>query len=264
MFVSQFAYINFLNLLCCKVLLEQLFFSFGLLDSRVYSPLLTTCSTAMNSTNCDIAKLPDELLVQIFEFLSPRQRIRMERICRRWESLSKYSWIKFHELNSSTFIRDSRKITKTSVRKPRINCSKLKTVLSRGGKYLKLFQLSEGCDDILNVVARFCPNLEVLQLQYISLSVLSLQNFAVHCRQMKSVSFYGCFVNEIIDLALCHFFRNCPLLTSLNLSISRKLTGRCFCELPIGLHDLQLIDCRQLENEGIRVCTVTTINISRL
>uniref|UniRef100_A0A915EV66 F-box domain-containing protein n=1 Tax=Ditylenchus dipsaci TaxID=166011 RepID=A0A915EV66_9BILA len=64
-------------------------------------------SSAIASTKPTIKNLPGEILMIIFQFLSPIDRIQIERVCKRWKSIAE-NWINFKQLfaRSGRFIQE--------------------------------------------------------------------------------------------------------------------------------------------------------------
>lgn len=226
----------------------------------------TSLKTTSSNLVCKINELPDTILVQIFTFLTAQQRIRIERVCKRWSFISKCSWMKFRVINFGSFTQPDYPFA-TNIwpslcwRRPVLNNHTLKTILIRCGKYLQCIDLKDYRDTldyrILSVIGQFCPNLEIINLTGILVTNSSLRSLALRCRKLKSVIFQRCFQDSIIDRGLSYLLSNCPNLTSLNLSENERITGNCFYDLPIKLKYLVLSTCYELRDEGVRVnyCT---------
>lgn len=228
----------------------------------------TTISSATNLTSTTttnfiftvIGELSDNVLVKIFSYLSAQQRIRIERVCKRWNQISKSSWTKFNVINYSTFTPDlpvSIQVWPVCWRRPVLNNQTLKAILFRCGKYLKFLDLSGYRDTldyrVLSVVGQYCPNLETINLTGILVTNSSLRSLALRCFKLKSVIFQRCFQDSIIDRGLSYLLSNCPELISLNLSENERITGNCFHDLPPRLRFLVLSTCYELQDEGVRV-----------
>src|SRR5438093_1421865 len=100
----------------------------------MYTSLVTLTKTKKSS---NIDELPDDLLIRIFEQLNAAERIRMERVCKKWNNLSLRSWTKYNFIDDN-FCKSnnvSAELTKTG------RSEFLKEVLSRGGMYIKSLQM---------------------------------------------------------------------------------------------------------------------------
>lgn len=161
-------------------------------------------------------KLPNHIVVKIFEYLTVTEKILIERVCKQWNCLAVDSWSKYHRLYSWSLPKTSGAIEK---------------VLSLCGKYLTTLEIRRYDDadpeNILFLVAQRCPNL-------------------------VKFSFKQCnFPN--LDVQLSNIFRNCLRLTTLDLSENENLTGSCFIDIPPELTSMALNSCFHVRNEYIEV-----------
>lgn len=161
-------------------------------------------------------ELPDPIIIQIFEYLNPSERILIEEVCKRWYYLGAAAWTKFNYLKTPSLPN---------------TCNMIEMVLSRCGKYLNILEILEFESDpenMLSIVAQNCPNLE-------------------------KFSFNSNFPNTFLDLQLSSVFRKCSHLTTVDLSKNKSLTGRCFSDVPAELKCLRLGGCLDLKNKYIQV-----------
>lgn len=210
------------------------------------------------STKCTINNLPDVILIKIFELLSAPERVRVERVCSKWKSLSLRAWTKYRCIDDNFYLYEKR-IKNTLDKKfkilPKLNEESttdiLKKLLSRCGKYVKSLDMKSVklSPNTLFRVAPLCPNLEEV---YFS-EVLLPKSLATYCNKLQVLEFDNCFpYHGNGDLELSTIFRHSIHLTSLALS-EAKLTGRCFSDLPTELKSFSLDSCRKLENGAFRV-----------
>lgn len=231
-----------------------------------------------------IDKLPNTILVQIFEMLSLSGRIRVERVCRRWNSVGRYhAWSHTQKIDY-TVVADDSYPTVSSIdddsdseeeelhlqmrrfrsnwyqalrSRPRLtNCS-LRQLLDRSGAYLRSIDLSAYRDQIDYRVLRFigqqCPHLESINLTGVLVTNTSLRSLATGCPNLKSVTFQRCFHESVVDRGLSCLLASCHELTALNLSENERVSGQCFDDLPPTVKRLELAACYELKNEAIKV-----------
>lgn len=248
-------------------LIENLFLLNGLFDNR--------------ATDCKIDYIPDEILIKIFQYLSPSQRIRIEEVSKRWKILSKYSWTNFWVLDDDSSFFSDLSTEEFSLHDLVSKPPMLKTLLQRCGMYLEKFILEKNYqltflkygqelldfldhlelpvpsrnDYILSMVSQFCPNLVQLEFYHFPLGLSGLNNSAHNCSKLRSVSFAHCFNDGFVENELGCFIRYCPNLQTLDLSGNCQITGSCFRYLPSQLKRLNLFLCKSLENGGLQVST---------
>lgn len=222
-----------------------------------------------------INSLPDKILVKIFEMFSLSTRIRIERVCRRWNAVGRlYSWDHTEKVDYLAVADDlctsdpsdddeddigefRREQCRALLSHPRLNNDSLCQILDRSGQFLKSIDLSGYRDTIdyriHRIIAQQCPNLESINLTGIMVTNSSLSSLAMGCPRLKEVILQRCFQDSIVDRGLSALLVYCRGLKTLNLSENERTTGGVFQDLPPIILRLDLSACYDLRDEGIRV-----------
>lgn len=201
------------------------------------------------SDSITINQIPDDILIKIFQYLHPHQRVRIERVSKNWNRLSLYSWTKFHIFNR-IHVPPKREL---EFLKP---IAGLKSILSRCGPYLKRVDFGSNCNlgylncDILSFVNQYCPNVENIKIHDELVTNFSLANLAQKCLNLHSFTFETFFScqNGLISLLSCS-----RQLVSLDLiPADLNIPINCLQNLPHRLKHLNLFDCYLVDN-GLKV-----------
>lgn len=161
--------------------------------------------------------LIDDCVIEIFTFLSALDRIKAERVCKRWNFLSKKSWYKHKAIEDDLM----KAIGDKKFQNDDFGIG-FDAVLSRSQKYVKIVKIDlstvtpEQIFGLLNSLVEYSENLEVL-------------NFSRRA-----------FQGNIDEMLMYLFLRN-KNLTSLVLPTA-KITGECLVALePKKLIEIQLL-----------------------
>lgn len=197
----------------------------------------------------EISDLVDEILLNIFKYLSILDKIRIERVCRRWLKLSQLSWqnVKCLQL-VDLFEMENEFIT---VR----DCNKLLiSLLKRAGTFLRVLDVSDSnCNSILmdfndksvRAIGKYCPRVAELNLSYISLTNTQLKLLATYCNRVVSLKLVQCFEYELnADLGLSEVLVNMKLLKLIDFSLNDTFDGSCF----------DVMNCNALESAILNNC----------
>lgn len=223
------------------------------MDSSNNEPTITT-----------IDNVPDQILIEIFESFSGPERIRLERVSKKWKELSLRSWSTYRCVSDDFYFYERRTDKQNNNMLhalPKLNEQKryciLKQLLCRGGKYVKSIEMkkSRQCPTILFVISQYCPNLESIQFNELDrlLSTSSLNSLSLYCHKLKVIQFIFCLSSSCnADPELGSLFRNCVHLTTLEL-FGIKITGSCFRHLALEMKSVSITLCPDLKNEEVRV-----------
>ncbi|EDO41354.1 predicted protein [Nematostella vectensis] len=164
-----------------------------------------------------VNNLNHDMLLYIFSFLGMKDRVIIERVCRRWRTLAAKSW--------------------NSVRHLQFN---------------HIFSLRNGglTDDIfLGVLRRGTASLVSLDL---SASASLLTDFAVHCiaRHCRNLKFVDLTGVEVSTSSLKSLSQKCTLLEDLKNRL-RKVRN-CFFMLPASMESLNLRQCARITDVGLK------------
>lgn len=174
---------------------------------------------------CCIDILNDDSLIYIFEFLSVKDRFKIEFINKRFNMLSKISWCRVSEINiniNNSFVKeilitDKNKITSFCLQ-----------IFSRSHKYLNEITLDgylvHGVNwtKVIKNIANTCENLKKISFFRIDMSLDILNLFVKNNRQLISITFNdidtlnftSCLLNKhILNLELIEEFNliNCKI-----------------------------------------------------
>lgn len=198
-------------------------------------------------SECHINKLCDDTLILIMSMLPWRQRMCLERVCKRWLILAQRSWHKQGSIHFQFVFKRFDGLTDT----------KLCSVLVRCGVYLRTLDMSASprllTDMSMDVIAEHCPNLEVVDLSGMTITDISLRSLAQKCIKLKSVCLQRCF--HVSDKGLQWLFENCKQIENVNLQANNNISGNCFQKIGDECKVLNLADCSKLTDTGVmKIC----------
>jgi hypothetical protein len=193
---------------------------------------------------CKIDMLNDYCLMHVFSFLSMRERVKVERVCKRWQAASLASWVGMKHLDFKTAFRFSSVAV--------LNTHILKAGLKRCGRYLESLSLSRKFNSLgesaLGTVASTCQRLRYLELVNVQVTSAGLRSLSAISHQLIALSLDGC--RGLIDEDLENLFMQSPHLESVTLRNNIAVTGKCLCGLTQApLRELVLADRSNLEGD---------------
>ncbi|XP_058795716.1 uncharacterized protein LOC131666802 isoform X2 [Phymastichus coffea] len=199
-----------------------------------------------------IDSLDDDCLIHIFEFLSIADRVKIERVCKRWQTISMESWRQCRILSPDKVSWGLKKGNGNLV----MDAKAIYNVLTRCGFYLKYLEFFGYLDELVtlgNKIGSMCPNLETIYL--CGVSSLSIQNLSEYCTNIKELGLRDIF--ETFDNELSFLFEKNKNLTKMTFySICGISNGKFFLNLPFeSLKTLSIFNCDFSSfyvNQGIR------------
>uniref|UniRef100_A0A0R3S2W7 F-box domain-containing protein n=1 Tax=Elaeophora elaphi TaxID=1147741 RepID=A0A0R3S2W7_9BILA len=200
----------------------------------------------------DINSIPDHILISIFTLLPIVDRIRIERVCRRWRHIAKnYSWTMTTEFSYSSLIGDKECSLPCLIERPIVGNKEIKSLAQRCGDHLLEMDLHAFRDTLTyNVCMCFaihCPNLTVLNMYGIQLTNSSLKSLGRHCPNLEIVNFHRCFQESVVERGLTSFFSKCQNLREVDVGENERLTGLpSFTMLPRSIVNLKIGGCFRL------------------
>ncbi|VDM92118.1 unnamed protein product, partial [Onchocerca ochengi] len=200
----------------------------------------------------DIGSIPDHVLISIFTLLPIVDRIRIERVCRRWRYIAKnYSWTMTTEFSYSSLIGDKECSLPCLIERPLVGNKEIKSLAQRCGDHLLEMDLHAFRDTLTyNVCMCFavhCPNLTVLNMYGIQLTNSSLKSLGRHCPNLEVVNFHRCFQESVVERGLTTFFSKCQNLREVDVGENERLTGLpSFTVLPRSIVNLKIGGCFRL------------------
>uniref|UniRef100_A0A1B6F954 RRM domain-containing protein n=1 Tax=Cuerna arida TaxID=1464854 RepID=A0A1B6F954_9HEMI len=182
-----------------------------------------------------INTLNDDCMLHIFSFLSYKEIAGVERVCKRWQGLSYRMWRCLHKLN----------FTSPSFRRLKVTTPCLEQYLRRCGEGLTLLDLAVNNhsfdEKTIIVVAKYCPNLEILRIANVHLANRSLAHLGRRCPRLKELVMDGC--SKFSDADLMSLLPKCKKLDYLELSNTNGISGKCLLNVAGPVTNLKLRSC---------------------
>ncbi|XP_050459937.1 F-box/LRR-repeat protein 7-like isoform X2 [Cataglyphis hispanica] len=187
--------------------------------------------------------LNDDCLTHIFLFLPIIDRVRIERVCKRWRDLSQDSWrmMKRLDLSSSTW---------GFLQTHTIRTATLRKVLLKCGKFLTQINLSDTSNFLrqstLTIVGKLCPNLTSIDVTALTICASGIGTLASNCKNITRFSLgpstYSC------DNELKNLFKLNKKLEYLAIS-KNNITGKSLLCLPAQtIHTIILDRCDNIQD----------------
>ena len=185
-----------------------------------------------------IEKLPEEILIRIFKNLPIADRVRVERVNKSWQEISKKSWNNVKDLEASPFI---------------INTDILVSILIRCGKYLEKIDVKSNnypfC--VLPLVAENCPKIHSINCKIGS--IYGLKKLSKICRNITELSIEEFEEGNGLDEVLGDLFSNNQQLQVIDIP-NYDGNGNCLSKLPFEkITAIKISSLRQLEPKMINV-----------
>ncbi|XP_043278174.1 putative RNA-binding protein EEED8.10 isoform X2 [Venturia canescens] len=212
-----------------------------------------------NNDDAPIHTLNDDCLTEIFLCLPVADRIRMERVCKRWQAVSHKSWraVKKLDLSSLTWGLNTR------MRKQYVDTPALRKVLLKCGNFLNHIDFSHPhilSPSALTIVGKFCPNLQTVDISHINLSQAGIRSLSENCKNITKFVMKS--LTGPCEKDLAQLFAVNKKLKSLKITKSHHMSGRCLLHLPcesiqeIHLHNgIAILPCH------MDATTLTTLQL---
>lgn len=193
-----------------------------------------------------IFQLNEYTMLHIFLYLPAKDRVCIERVCRRWRVLAIKSWHHTNHLDFQGAFASFRGLGG-------LTDEVLWSILRRGCQNLKSLDLSLSphflTDFAVLCIAKQCKSLKELKLSGVDVSTSSLKALSKGCLDLEKVILQKCY--KVSEKALWWLFKECKKLTHINLQGNRSLKGQCFFMLPPTCVELDLKECNQLTDKGM-------------
>ncbi|KAK9299917.1 hypothetical protein QLX08_007220 [Tetragonisca angustula] len=191
-----------------------------------------------------IQKLNDDCLMHIFCHLPIIDKIRAERVCKRWKALIKKSWYNMKRLDllytmwGSLADINGREVTIHMIRK----------ILYRCGSYLNEVDLSlVPCyvhQHAVTIIGKLCRNLQIIDITGLRVSRSGIYSLINNCHKLTKLSIgpttYAC------DIDLQKLFQMNPKLQYFEV-YQTPISGRCLLHLPMNIEEIVLNSCKHLQ-----------------
>ncbi|KAM3719662.1 putative RNA-binding protein [Dirofilaria immitis] len=226
----------------------------------------TTLSTlsdvaSLFENRLSLSKLPAKVLTLILSYLSPPDRIRLERVSKGFLESSIETW-KWND--ALLFSNDSSFGCTFSPSNPFRNIH-LKALLSRCGVHLKYLDIS-GVVHLLDeqafqIISSSCPNLEEVNLSGLGGHWQSVRTFGEPLTKLRSV-IYRDMVN-VSDKTMWYLFKPLGInMREIDLRGCRRFRGRCFRLFGDSLEKIFLDGCYRLDKQSLEELCFNSPNIT--
>ncbi|XP_072754934.1 putative RNA-binding protein EEED8.10 isoform X1 [Anoplolepis gracilipes] len=203
--------------------------------------------------------LNDDCLRHIFLFLPIIDRVRIERVCKRWKDLSQDSWrmMKTLDLSASTWgFLETHTICTAILRKILLKC----------GKYLTEINLSDTSNFLrqstLTIIGKLCPNLTSIDVTALTICASGISTLASNCKNITKFklgpSTYSC------DNELKNLFKLNKNLEHLAIS-KNNIAGKSLLCLPSQtMHTIILDRCDNIQDNHFSTALKKLKNLKHL
>jgi len=205
-------------------------------------------------------ELPKRVLENVFVHLNIIDRIKLERVSKRFLEASMASWKATPELS---FKDDPTLIRHFNQNNPLRNLQ-LKAILMRSRVHLKKLDLS-GVTNLLNDkaiedVAHLCTDLQELDLSGVHASADALRSLSGSLPALKKLSYRD--MKSTGDKLFWFLFQSCGRnLTFVDLRGCSRFKGRCFKLFGMLLEEIYLDGCQQVDNETVDDICLKSSNV---
>ncbi|KHN75506.1 putative F-box/LRR-repeat protein C02F5.7 [Toxocara canis] len=241
-------------------------FSWSSTDTFSFSTLMKSSSTNRVTNE---RPLIGDAEVSVFTLLPIADRVKAERVCRKWRYLSRgFSWSSTDTFSFSTLMKSSSTNRVTNER-PLIGDAEVKSLAARCGNYLRHMDLHAFRDTLSYSVCRsfapLCPNLISLNLCGIQLTNSAVQLLGRHCPNLEEVNFHRCFQESVVERGLSSFFNKCVRLRAVDVGENERLSGiPSFETLPGTLATLKVGGCYRLTGDAMEAIKNRCPNLTYL
>ncbi|XP_011305196.1 F-box/LRR-repeat protein 7-like [Fopius arisanus] len=193
-----------------------------------------------------IQVLNDDCFIEIFLHLPIADRVRIERVCKRWQSLAQESWRSVKKLD---LVKEHWGIS-PKARLQMLDTNTLRKVLMKCGQFLAHLDLSIVAygltSSTLTIVGKFCPNLEFLNIRGLELSPSGIASLMKNCQHMTKFVMKS--LNGPCEKNLSQLFAMSTKLQSLEIQ-DESINGKCLGYLPTDtIEEISMSRCISLQS----------------
>ncbi|VDK42702.1 unnamed protein product [Anisakis simplex] len=238
------------------------------LDSLAISTRSTSAFTlsdvsSLFGSRTSLQDLPSKVLEKIFSLLPAIDRIRLERVNKKFLEAAVKSW----SFNDSFSFADDSCVNRTFTGTHPLRIVHLKSLLARCGVHLRRLNLS-GVVHLLDekafeVISTYCPHLLEVNVSGLTGHSVALRNFGESLPRLQSFV-YRDMVN-VGDKSLWYFFKtNGSRMLNVDLRGCRRIKGRCLRLFSANLEKINLDGCYRLDNTAIEDLCLKSPNVIEL
>jgi F-box and leucine-rich repeat protein 2/20 len=200
-------------------------------------------SLAQSKPNFDFwGMMPNELKVQVFQFLTPKEIVRCSAVCKEWHKMC-FDGQLWSRLDASKFYRD-------------IPSDTLIKIMTSAGPFVKDLNL-RGCVQMRDhwgteseKIANVCTNLENFWIEGCRIDRSSVHIFLLRNPRLVSINVSG--INTLNNSAMKIIGQNCPRLEYLDVSWCENIDTKGLLRVVQGcpnLADLRAAEIRGFNDE---------------
>ncbi|CAH0753704.1 unnamed protein product [Bemisia tabaci] len=193
-----------------------------------------------------IENLDDYCLRSIFSLLPHMERIKIERVCRRWKTIARGMWHTEQELDVANNIP-------FAIPEKHRTFAVLRKIFKRCGPSLKKLNLQnvkiKGSDGLIEAIVRKCLHLEELHLDEQYLSKYKT-NMLKPLKHLRVLSLRDC--RAVQDANLQSLLEDKSHLTHVEVTHSCTVDGSFLSGINSPLETLNLNSCEELTSDNLR------------
>ncbi|XP_065054561.1 F-box and leucine-rich repeat protein 13-like [Rhopilema esculentum] len=190
-----------------------------------------------------INQLNDDILLKIFSYLEPAERIKLERVCKRWMTVSCQTWKSLKRLDFKGMFTSFRGVTDKI----------LYSILKRGCNNLQELDLSGSPYFLTPVgvysISKICTVLKVLNLSNVGVDNQNLKDIAQKCSQLEVLILRRS--RNFGEKGLWWFLKEAKNIKHLEVTENLRVTGRCFWMLSPTFQILNISGCVKVDDVGM-------------
>ncbi|XP_043200420.1 uncharacterized protein LOC122369615 isoform X2 [Amphibalanus amphitrite] len=201
---------------------------------------------------CLVDRLPAELLQLVLSYLPLQQLLAVQRVSHRWQDAARDLLRRRQQLDlraepllatATTGDFTLGRLTDRTLRYL-LRLMPALRVLRTGGNVRTCSYKA------LDIVASHCKNLVEIDLDGFCINEDSLKKLCISCPSLEEVKLPNHY--HFSEASVWVLLRHLPLLRTLELNSSDRVTGRCFSLLPAALRRLSVAGCTGLRADSLR------------
>uniref|UniRef100_A0A7E4ZXM8 F-box domain-containing protein n=1 Tax=Panagrellus redivivus TaxID=6233 RepID=A0A7E4ZXM8_PANRE len=221
-------------------------------------------SNSSSATTFALDELPPRVLERVFAHSSVLDRVRLERVSKRFLEASVASW---RTADGRLSFASDRALASHFTTSSPLRDAHLRAVLARAGVHLKVLDLS-GVPNLLSDkavanIAQDCPGLVELDLSGVQTSPASLQALSEGLPKLRRLAYRD--MSTSGDKPFWYLFKTAGnRLTHVDLRGAKRMKGRCFKLCGMCLEEVLLDGCSRIDDETIDDLCLRSGNVHTL
>jgi len=206
-----------------------------------------------------IDKLNEDILLKIFLILDLKERIRVERVCRKWYNVARQSWKSLTSLSFKgmfTAFKGTGGLTdKIFISILKRGCNNLQRLDLSGSPYL-LTPYS------LKHIGSTCPVLKYLDLSNVAVNNQNMKEIGQNCSEIETLILGRC--KDVGEKGLWWFLKEARNLKHLEVTDDVRITGKSFWMLSDTCQVLNFNRCVKISDDGLENISKKAPNLVNL